>query len=89
MLLATEEATLDIFEEKVPLDTSTADGTIGVILAAARSSTFLAMAKVSTLLENEIIEATKISNKLVDSCYLMTSTYRADAILLTPLRGRS
>lgn len=55
MLLATEEATLDIFEEKVPLDTSTADGTIGVILAAARSSTFLAMAKVSTLLEDKII----------------------------------
>lgn len=50
---AREDAILEIFEEKVSLVTcaATSDGIIGVILAAARSSTFLATAKVSTLFE--------------------------------------
>lgn len=48
-----EDATLEIFEVKVSLDTraATSAGIIGVDLAAARSSTFLATATVSTLLE--------------------------------------
>lgn len=55
ILLASVDAILDILEVKASLDSCTAclAGIIGVILAAARSSTFLATAKVSTLLDLE------------------------------------
>ena len=56
MLSAREDAIFEIFEKKVSLDICVAEsaGIIGVILAAARSSTFLATAKVSTLLKKKI-----------------------------------
>lgn len=65
MAPAREDDILEIFEEKAALDTCAAAsaGITGVILAAARSSTFLATAKVSTLMDkvNKCMRKTKLS----------------------------
>lgn len=55
--LAREDDIFEIRAEKISLDScdATSAGTTGVILAAARSSTFLATAKVSTLLREKKI----------------------------------
>lgn len=66
MLLSKEDVILEILEEKVCLDSRVAvsAGIIGVILAAARSSTFLATAKVSTLLKENVKKSKKKNSKL-------------------------
>ena len=67
MLPSREDAILESLEEEVCLDSRAAApaGIIGVILAAARSSTFLAIAKVSTLLKEKIMSGnSKIFQKL-------------------------
>lgn len=88
---AREDASLEILEEKAVLDVCVpaSTGSIGVILAAARSSTFLATAIVSTLLNKSGFKLTKFQNHMIHVPWWQgKGTYFTDANLLMPGTGR-